>query len=285
MKRLSKRTLALLVAAGLLLSVGTVTGARAIPNILSDRYNAHFYLNHLQVHLVENGEDACGEVNTLGDQKVTGSLLAKERGHEIGYTDDDNLGSVEPGKVYREEIAARNGQDISQFVRITVRKYWVKTDENGKVKTITDVSGNKVPVKTTTLKPSQIQLMYDGKEGFNEDAWFENPAEKTEESSTYYYKNLLPGSEDGNSDTDLLFDQLKIDASVAAREKDPVVTKEDGKTIFTYVYKYDGCAFYIEADVQAIQGHNAQEAIESQWSPDIAATYDLDSDSGSLSLK
>ena len=143
MKKLSKRTLALLVAAGLLLSVGTVTGARALPNIISDRYNAHFYLNHLQVHLVENGEDACGEVNTLdGDQKVTGTLLAKERGHEIGYTDDDNLGSVEPGKVYREEIAARNGQDISQFVRITVRKYWVETDGKGKVLTTTDAAGN-----------------------------------------------------------------------------------------------------------------------------------------------
>ena len=86
-------------------------------------------------------------------------------------------------------------------------------------------------------------------------------------------------------DTDLLFDQIKIDASVAAREKDPVVTKEDGRTIFTYVYKYDGCAFYIEADVQAIQGHNAQQAIESQWCHDIEATYDLDSDSGSLKAK
>ena len=282
MKRLSKRTLALLVAAGLLLSVGTVTGARALPNIISDRYNAHFYLNHLQVHLVENGEDACGEVNTLdGDQKVTGTLLAKERGHEIGYTDDDNLGSVEPGKVYREEIAARNGQDISQFVRITVRKYWVKTDENGKVKTTTDVSGNKVPVKTTTLKPSQIHLMYDGKDGFNSSKWFTIDKNNTEESSTYYYSELLPGG----VDTDLLFDQIKIDASVAAREKDPVVTKEDGRTIFTYVYKYDGCAFYIEADVQAIQGHNAQQAIESQWCHDIEATYDLDSDSGSLKAK
>ncbi|MBR6732073.1 MAG: hypothetical protein IKL91_05095, partial [Bacteroidales bacterium] len=71
----------------------------------------------------------------------------------------------------------------------------------------------------------------------------------------------------------------------AEREDEPEVTKDGNRTIYTYVYKYDGCAFYIEADVQAIQAHNAQDAIESQWCPDISATYDVNSDSGSLSLK
>ena len=275
--RLSKRTLALLVAAGLLLSVGTVTGARALPNIISDNYRAHFYLNHLQVHLWENDKDVCDGENTLdGSNKITGALAT-----ELNYKDDSNLGSVEPGKVYKEEIKAQNGKDISQFVRLTVRKYWVETDGEGNVLTTTDVSGNTVPKKTTKLSPGQIHLMYGGEDGFNSDKWFENPNEKTTESSTYYYSELLPGGEF----TDLLFDQLKIDKSVAEREDEPVVTKEGNRTIYTYVYKYDGCAFYIEADVQAIQAHNAQDAIESQWSQDIAATYDLASDSGSLELK
>ena len=281
MKKLSKRTLALLVAAGLLLSVGTVTGARALPNIISEHYRAHFYLNHLQVHLIENGKDVCGGKNTLdGSNKITGALAT-----ELNYKDDSNLGSVEPGKVYKEEISARNGKDISQFVRITVRKYWVETDGKGNVLTTTDSSGNTVPKKTTKLSPKQIHLMYGGKDGFNTGKWFENPNEKTTESSTYYYKDLLPGSKNGNSDTELLFDQIKIDKSVAEREDEPEVTKDGNRTIYTYVYKYDGCAFYIEADVQAVQAHNAQDAIESQWCPDIAATYDVNSDSGSLSLK
>lgn len=278
-KRLSIRTLALLVAAGLLLTAGTVTGVRALPNITSDLYRAHFYLNHLQVHLLENGEDVCGGKNTLdGATKITGSLAT-----ELGYKGDSSLGSVEPGKVYKEEVQAQNGKDISQFVRLTVRKYWVETDENGKVATTTDAAGNTVPKKTTKLSPSQIHLMYGGKDGFNNGAWFENPKEKTTESSTYYYKTLLAGGEA----SEMLFDQIKIDKSVAEREADPIVTKDEktGRTYYTYVYKYDGCAFYIEADVQAIQAHNAQEAIESQWCQDIAATYDLNSDSGSLSLR
>ena len=277
MKRLSKRTLALLVAAGLLLSVGTFTGVRALPNIMSDNYRAHFYLNHLQVHLIENGKDVCGGENTLdGNSKITGALAT-----DLNYKDDSNLGSVEPGKVYKEEIQVQNGKDISQFVRVTVRKYWVETDGEGNVLITEDAAGNKVPKKTTKLSPSQIHLMYNGKDGFNSGKWFENPDEKTTESSTYYYKELLPGGEF----TDMLFDQLKVDKSTAEREDEPEVTKDGNRTIYTYVYKYDGCAFYIEADAQAIQAHNAQEAIESQWCQDIAAVYDLDSDSGSLSLK
>ena len=279
--KLSKRTLALLVAAGLLLSVGTVTGTRALPNIVSEHYRAHFYLNHLQVHLWENGKDVCGEKNTLdGSNKITGALAT-----DLNYKDDSNLGSVEPGKVYKEEIYAQNGKDISQFVRITVRKYWVETDGKGNVLTTKDAAGNTVPEKTTKLSPKQIHLMYGGEDGYNSGSWFENPKERTTESSTYYYKDLLEGDEF----TDLLFDQIKIDKSVAAEKKEePPEEQPDGRKIYTYTYKYDGCAFYIEADVQAIQAHNVQDAIRSQWSQDIAATYTENEDgseSGSLSLK
>jgi hypothetical protein len=132
--------------------------------------------------------------------------------------------------------------------------------------------------------------MYGGKDGYNTDKWFENPNERTTESSTYYYKDLVPGNDDGDPDTKLLFDQLMIDKSVAEREDEPLVSKDEktGGTIYTYIYKYDGCAFYIEADVQAIQTHNAQDAIESQWGPYYTATYKLNDDgteSGSLSVK
>ena len=111
--------------------------------------------------------------------------------------------------------------------------------------------------------------------------WQEVTQERTTESRTYIYKNLLKGGKT----TEPIFNQLQIDKSVAEREKDPVVTKEGNRTIYTYVYKYDGCAFYIEADVQAIQTHNAQDAIKSQWGPNINATYSLDDDTGSLSVK
>ena len=280
-KKMSARTAVLLAAALLLLTMGTYTGVRAYPNVQSDLYRAHFYLNHLQVHLLENGKDVCGGRNTLdGEAKVTGALLFKNRS-DIGYTDDENLGSIEPGKIYKEEIQAQNGQDISQFVRMTIRKYWVETDENGKVVMTKDVTGKSVPKKTTALSPDLIHLMNDGKD-VCDSAWKEVKQESTTESKTYIYTKLLAGG----AATEPIFRQLQIDKSVAKVEDEPEVTKEGNKTIYTYVYKYDGVAFFLEAEVQAIQPHNAQEAIASQWGPYITATYELNDDgseSGSLS--
>ncbi|MBE6041779.1 MAG: hypothetical protein E7220_04570 [Clostridiales bacterium] len=277
-RRMSKRTTAIIVAAVLLLMAGSATGARAALNIISDYAEADFYLNHLQVHLVENGKDVCGGANDLsGEDKITGRLATS-----LGYENDESvegLGTVDPGKVYKEEIAAENGQDIDQFVRMTVRKYWVETEktEDGKYELKKDRNGN--PVKTTALKPSLIHLMYGGKEGYNTGSWTENESERTTESSTYYYNTEL-----GPNDTsDLLFDQIMIDNSVAELGK-KTETKEGNKTIFNYEYKYDGYVFFIEADVQAIQTHNINDAIHSQWGVyDVSGTY-TDGSGGSLSV-
>ena len=258
--RLSKRTTALLVAAVLLLAGGTVSGTRAALEIRSELFRAHFYLNHLQVHLIENGDDVCGGSNNLnGQTKVTGKLATS-----LGYDGDDKLGAVEPGKYYQEEIAAENGQDIDQFVRLTVRKYWAKTDKNGNV-----IMKEGKPEKATNMDPSWIHLMYDGEEGYNTSSWFENEAEATDESHTYYYRTDL----DGGATSDNLFDQIMIDKKIAEKAR-TIETKDGNKKIYTYVYKYDGATFFIEADVQAIQTHNANDAIKSQWGVDnITADY------------
>ena len=276
-KKMSKKTMALLTAAILLLAGSGILGTRASLSVFSDDYTATFYLNHLQVHLIENGRDVCGEQNTLdGGSKVTGEL-ATELGYQNG-SDGEILGSVEPGKSYKEEIAARNGQDIPQYVRMTVRKYWVETDEDGNV--IKDDFGD--PVKNTSLSPDQIRLTYGknvlGKKAsglYNKNDWVINSDETTTESTTYYLKAPL----EGGADSALLFDRVMIDKSVA-KIGDVKTTKDGGKTIYTYEYEYDGCAFFIEADVQAIQTHNAQDAIHSQW-----GVYNVTVNNGQLSVK
>lgn len=274
--RTSKKTMALLAAAILLLAGSGIMGAKASLTVSED-YTAAFYLNHLQVHLMENGKDVCGGVNTLdGATKVTGQLATK-----LGYQNSDKgevLGEAIPGKVYDEEIAAKNGQDIPQYVRMTVRKYWVKTDEAGKVKK-NDLGE---PVKMTGLSPDQIRLTYGADDPkkkasneYNTGAWVINSEETTSESATYYYRTELPA----NTQSQPLFDRVCIDKSVA----DGVLTeesKEGEKTIYKYVYEYDGCAFYIEADVQAIQTHNAEDAIHSQW-----GVYNVTAGDGKLTVK
>ena len=280
--RFSKRTTALFVAAVLLFAGGGVAGTRAALNIQSELYRAHFYLNHLQVHLVENGKDVCtrsGHINNLdGNNKTRGPLATSLEYSYDAKTDTETLGSVEPGKLYQEEIAAHNGSDIDEFVRLTVRKYWVKTDEDGNV-----VMNGKDPEKADNMSPDWIHLSYKGSEDGNAGAWQENKAEATDESRTFYYRNDL----DPDTTSALLFDKIMIDKEVAKLGK--VEEHKDGnKTIYTYIYKYDGCAFFIEADVQAIQTHNAEEAIKSQWGVDATVDYNdpagEGNGSGSLSV-
>ncbi len=73
-----------------------------------------------------------------------------------------------------------------------------------------------------------------------------------------------------------------IDGSLLS---DKYMTAEESKdestgvTTITYTYTYDGYAFIIKADVQAIQTHNANDAIHSQW----GVTNVTESD-GTLSL-
>ena len=118
MKKLSRKTLlitlaVILVAAGAIGSFAAGSGM----DFESDSYQASFFMNHLQVHLLENGRDVCGGENTLdGETKITGELVGY-----LGYESEDKLGSFEPGMMYREEIAAGNGQDIPLYVRMTIK--------------------------------------------------------------------------------------------------------------------------------------------------------------------
>lgn len=272
--KLSNRSIALLAAAALFLAGGAITGTRSALTYQSQSYEAEFYVNHLQVHLMENDEDVCDGNNTIDtEHKATGNLATK-----LGYESESKLGKAEPGRVYREEIAAKNGQDVDEFVRLTVRKYWVKTNEDGSIQK----AKNGDPVKETALSPDLIHLTYgkyvEGKKSYdqyNKNAWVRSDAETTEESATYYLKEALPGEDEKNISA-LLFDRVMIDGAVAKAGK--VTEPETG--VYRFEYDYDGTAFFIEAEVQAIQTHHANDAIKSQW-----GVSNVKADGSSLSVE
>lgn len=243
MKKISRKT-ALIILGVILIAAGAIGSfaAGAGMDFESDSYRASFYMNHLQVHLLENGRDVCGGENTLdGESKVTGELVGY-----LGYESEDKLGGFEPGKMYKEELAAGNGQDIPIYVRMTVSKYWLDPETKEKI---------------TTLSPDLIGLSYSGKE-YNDSAWVINEQESTEEASTYYCRAQVPA---GKSSAPL-FNRLVIDGSIADDyEISTDKNEETGVTTYTYTYRYDGSAFMIKADVQAVQTHNAADAVKSQW--------------------
>lgn len=87
----------------------------------------------------------------------------------------------------------------------------------------------------------------------------------TERMVLYYTKALAPGET-----TPGLSDTIRIDESVAQQ----VNKVTDGSTRLTYQYKYDGYSFNLDAEVDAVQTHNAKAAIKSAWGVDVSVSDD-----------
>ena len=58
----------------------------------------------------------------------------------------------------------------------------------------------------------------------------------------------------------------RIDGAIAAEAK-----VERKGNVITTTYKYDGVEFHVDVEVDAVQTHNAQDAIKSAWGVDASA--------------
>lgn len=232
---------AVVVAAGLLI-FATVSGARAALNVESDEYYAHVELYKTGVSLLENGEivafrnyDADGKWNeTAGDDHI-GTLLGKMLG------EDEEL---KLGKSYKEELSVSNTGEINEFVRVSIYKYWL------------DPEGN----KTQALDPSVINLNL-----LTGNGWVEDTSARTDERTVLYYTNLLKVGET----TSALSDTLIIDDYLATEVTQEKSVDEEGYTVITTTYLYDDYSFVIEAQVDAVQEHNAAAAVKSAWGKNV----------------
>ncbi len=218
--RIPTASLVLVIMAFTIFLGGGLIASLAQPRAFSEDYKSEFEMDHLKVRVAENGE--------LDDEH---RLLVA-----IG-------GTFEPGRVYKEELAARNVENTSEIVRMVVRKYWIGPD--GK--------------KTNKLDPDLIRLTYKGS-AYNSSVWQLDPLEKTTERSVYYfYKVLAP-----KKTTEPVVTELQISPEVADAIE-VKTSKEAGKTIYEYTSKYDGCKVHVEVEAQSVQVHNGQQAIKSIW--------------------
>ena len=230
--KISNKTIALVAAALVLFAGGTFTGTRAVLNIFSPEHFLEFETDSQFVEIQEN------EISTS-------TLL------------DFMKGKVIPGKVYDEQIRAKNTTtDADQYVRIIIRKYWM--DDNGKVHSFGDTVDGKT-VKTPD--PSLIKLTM-----ANTNLWQRNPLESTVEREVYYYKNIVPVG----GVTEALTKDISVDSSVALKY---TVADPDENNVIRYSYDYDGYKICLEAEAQSVQTHNAQDAVMSTWGmPNVKAS-------------
>lgn len=231
-----KKTTYVLLALAMVLLLGSALGStRAALTYYSENYSAEITVNQIGVSLLENGEVVSSR-NYENDKwnETSGELLQNMLGENE---------KLKLGKKYDETLSVKNSGTIDQYVRVRIYKYWMK--EDGKS-------------KETTLSPDLIDLkLADSGQWINP-----NSDAADQECTELYYRGVLPAG----STTAAFADGLVIDSKIAKE----VEVKQEGNVITT-TYKYDGVQFHVDVEVDAVQTHNAQDAIRSAWGVDAVA--------------
>lgn len=230
-----KPTILLGIAAVLLLGSG-VGSARAALAYYSDQYSASMDMSTIGVSLKENGKVVSSKTyDDQGDSTTNGEGKLLQN-----LLKEDEKFVL--GKTYDEKLAVENSGNIDTFVRVVLTKSW--QDKEG---------------KNVDLSPALIEL------GFNQDGWVINEAQSTDERVVLYYTKVV----ESKKTTPDFMKTIRISNQLST-----MYTKvEDEKTI-KYQYTYNGYTFTLDAEVDAVQTHNAKDAIKSAWGIDVNVNDD-----------
>lgn len=248
MKKKFKLQPMLLLAIAAVLLLGSAVGSTqaALIYYTEDAYVADVKVSNIGVSLYENAE----KIN-YRDYIKNGEWNTPASGEVVPLMTSLKDVKIVPGISYSEDLQVVNSGAIDSYVRVIITKYWADKDGN-KVR-----YWNNTEEETLRLNPAYIKLIAP------EDSNWTKAADSTEEREIYYYNQVLPV---GNK-TDRVVSYVKIDPAVS---KEVIQTVDGNK--YAYEYKYDGYRFVVEAEVQAIQTHNAVDAIKSAWGVDVAIT-------------
>ena len=238
----------LLFVSAVLLAASTLGSAQAALTYYSENYAAEVTVSSIGVSLLENG----GKVSWR-DYRHQNDQWNEQKGRLLEYLkDQEGNYTIVPGREYQERLSVHNSGDIDAYVRVILYRDW--QNEKGE--------------RDTTLSPELIELNLLKNQGWIED----KKASTRERTILYYTKVLLSGAE-----TSPLSDTLKISSDIAEKVIETVSVNQSGgkkyKTITTE-YLYNGYQFNLTAEVDAVQTHNAQEAIKSAWGIDVDAAED-----------
>ncbi len=241
MKRIIKNPLTILVL-GLIIVAGSSVGATRAAMSYSDAVEeVSFETEELNVDLQEERNGGYVSVamsrSDSNQQNMVGKLELKALYEQI--TEKKPL---EVNHNYEEHVQIENTGAYDEYVRVLVRKSWIKNDGS----------------KDTRLDPSVITLK-------TTDDWFIDKNESTTEGTVYYCRKPVTVGEEVQF----------LDAISFEREILDGVTKtdvSDDGTIVKNVYGYDGKTFEIEIRVDAVQTHSGAEAILGAWG--VEATFD-----------
>lgn len=228
-------SIALFAVAALLLLGSTIGSARAALTYYSQTYTSRVQMHSIGVTLLENGEKVSwrdySERSNGTWNETTGALL------ENMLAEGEKF---QIGKVYKEELAVTNTGSIDQYVRVNIYRYWLDADG----KKMQDLSPDLIDLNLVNIG----------------NGWVVDEKSTTAERTVLYYDRPLAADA-----TTLPFsDQIKVENGITAKVTQ--TEEKNGKyTTITTTYDYDGVKFQLEVEVNAVQTHNAEDAIWSAW--------------------
>lgn len=220
-------TALLFVLAAGLIGFGGINAAAAAPRIISEWYGAEVVLTNIHTAIVEN------DVVVEGERTLLGKTFADANPSLTWSDENSRVEGFAPGVTYKEVLKAENVRHdsgtIPQYVRVTVYKSWT-------------LAGTET--KLPELDPSLIELNFVTGNG-----WTIDPAASTDERTVLYYSGIV----DPTGRTSEFMDSIYISPEVAT------LMDANGNLI------YQGAECHIKATVDAVQTHNAQDAMTGAW--------------------
>lgn len=240
----------LFMLAILFLMTGTIGGVRAAPQIFNREF---FYggleLDEIGVTLLENGERV--HSRDYNKEKQIFDLWSndednQEKGKLLGTLLTDTNNKVKLGYSYKEELSVKNSGKIPEYVRVIVYKYWIDDATQKRIQAYDD---NGDEVLNDLIKLEFVE----------NNGWIIDKSSNTKERTVLYYQTMLDTNSDSNT-TPPFTSTLTIDGKIIDYADKKTIT--DGNTV-TWIM--DGKRFVIEAEVDAVQNHNARAAVKSAW--------------------
>ena len=234
----------------LLLMTGTIGGVRATPQIFNpDFAYSGVELDQIGITLVENGNPVSSrdynkdkedfDYSSNSSDPKMGTLLANMLGNE----------KLKIGKNYPEVLTVKNSGTITEYVRVTIYKYWVSVDAAGNETRFDayDAAGQDVLNKL-------IELHF-----LEGNGWVIDHSSDTKERTVLYYQTKIKSGEP----TTPFADTLRINDKII--DYGVKVPTDDTGLSWTWSWAVDGLEFRIEAEADGVQDHNARAAMKSAW--------------------
>ena len=236
--------LCVLAVAAAMLVFSSTSVTRSALRYESQLYKGEVEAKNIGVTLRENGTAVAWRYNNRPEDGVDNAWVMSEMpGPLLGNLLEPNEKLI-VGKQYDEVLTAYNSGTIPEYVRMILRRYWV--DDSG---------------KRLDRDVNYIDLHLTG--NWIEDTSWSDDASAHPETTVLYYPSILqPGTESAPAT-----DHLTINNFAASRVTQ-TKTEQNGGYVITTVYDYDGLRFAIEAEVDAVQTHNASDAMKSAWGID-----------------